>query len=179
MEKELSISPKGYKVEKVVSTGNLDDDISEDILILEDIVENSASAKVKIYASPMAQNVEGMENIFKMPSGCFEQVSSSLYPNILALKYMQDNQIVDEEIKNKALEYISSGYQKLLTYEVKGEDGGYSLYGKSPAETVLTAYGLMELTDLKEVYSVDESVINDMNKFLYDCLLYTSDAADD
>lgn len=168
VEKELSISPKGYKVEKVVSTGNLDDDISEDILILEDIVENSASAKVKIYASPMAQNVEGMENIFKMPSGCFEQVSSSLYPNILALKYMQDNQIVDEEIKNKALEYISSGYQKLLTYEVKGEDGGYSLYGKSPAETVLTAYGLMELTDLKEVYSVDESVINDMNKFLYE-----------
>ena len=102
-----------------------------------------------------------------MPTGCFEQVSSSLYPNILALKYLRDNNIVDEELETKALRYISSGYQKLLTYEVAGESGGYSLYGRSPAETVLTAYGLMELTDLSEVYTVDEKVLNDMNKFLY------------
>lgn len=167
VEKELDISPKGYKVEKVVSTGSLENNVSEDILILEDIVQNTASAKVKIYASTMAQSIEGMENIFRMPTGCFEQISSSLYPNILALKYLEDNGIVNEELKTKAISYISSGYQKLLTYEVKGESGGYSLYGKSPAETVLTAYGLMELTDLKKVYNVDESVINYMTNFLY------------
>ena len=167
VEKELNISPKGYKIEKVVSTGSLESDVSEDILILEDIVENTASAKVKIYASTMAQSIEGMENIFRMPTGCFEQISSSLYPNILALKYLEDNGIVNEELKTKAISYISSGYQKLLTYEVKGESGGYSLYGNSPAETVLTAYGLMELTDLKEVYNVDETVLNKMTNFLY------------
>ena len=167
VEKEVNISPKGYKIEKVVSTGKLDSDIEEDILILEDIVEKSASAKIKIYASMMSQSVEGMENIFKMPTGCFEQISSSLYPNILALKYLEDNGIVNEELKTKAINYISSGYQKLLTYEVKGESGGYSLYGHSPAETVLTAYGLMELTDLKEVYNVDETVLKKMTDFLY------------
>ena len=167
VEKECLVSTKGYKVEKVVSTGNLDEDISEDILILDDIIENSAKAKVKIYSSTMSQTVEGMENIFKMPTGCFEQISSSLYPNILALKYLEENKIVNEEIRNKAISYISSGYQKLLTYEVKGESGGYSLYGRSPAETVLTAYGLMEITDLSKVYSVDDSVINKMTDFLY------------
>lgn len=167
VEKELTVSPKGHKIEKVVSTGILDNDVSEDILILEDIVENTASAKVKIYPSTMAQSIEGMENIFRMPTGCFEQVSSSLYPNILALKYLENNGIVNEEIKTKAISYISSGYQKLLTYEVKGESGGYSLYGNSPAETVLTAYGLMELTDLKEVYNVEDTVLNKMTNFLY------------
>ena len=167
VEKECLVSTKGYKVEKVVSTGNLDEDISEDILILDDIIENSAKAKVKIYSSTMSQTIEGMENIFRMPTGCFEQISSSLYPNILALKYLEENKIVNEEIRNKALSYISSGYQKLLTYEVKGESGGYSLYGRSPAETVLTAYGLMEITDLSKVYSVDDSVINKMTDFLY------------
>lgn len=167
VEKECLVSTKGYKVEKVVSTGNLDEDISEDILVLDDIIENSAKAKVKIYSSTLSQTVEGMENIFKMPTGCFEQISSSLYPNILALKYLEENKIVNEEIRNKALSYISSGYQKLLTYEVKGESGGYSLYGRSPAETVLTAYGLMEITDLSKVYSVDDSVINKMTDFLY------------
>ena len=167
VEKECTVSTKGYKVEKVVSTGNLNKDISEDILILEDIIENTAKAKVKIYSSTMSQTIEGMENIFKMPTGCFEQISSTLYPNILALKYLEDNGIVNEEIKTKAMSYISSGYQKLLTYEVKGESGGYSLYGDSPAETVLTAYGLMEVTDLSEVYDVDDSVIKNMTNFLY------------
>lgn len=167
VEKECTISPKGYKVEKVVSTGSLDEDISEDILILEDTIKDTAKAKVKIYSSTMSQTIEGMENIFRMPTGCFEQISSSLYPNILALKYLQDNGIVNEEIKSKALSYISSGYQKILTYEVKGESGGYSLYGDSPAETVLTAYGLMELSDLSKVYDVDSSVLEKMTNFLY------------
>ncbi len=167
VEKTLTISPKGHKVEKVVSTGILDEDISEDILVLEDIIENTAAAKVKIYASTMSQNIEGLENIFRMPTGCFEQVSSSLYPNIVALKYMEENKIIDNELKEKVLGYISSGYQKLLTYEVLGERGGYSLYGDRPAETVLTAYGLMEFTDLKDVYNVDKKVIEDMNEFLY------------
>ena len=167
VEKDLNISPKGYKIEKVVSTGNIEGNVSEDILILDNIIENTASAKIKIYASAMAQNIEGMENIFKMPTGCFEQISSSLYPNILALKYLEENKITDEELKNKAINYISEGYQKLLTYEVAGESGGYSLYGNSPAETVLTAYGLMELTDLREVYNVDESVLEKMTNFLY------------
>ena len=167
IEKEANVLPKGYKVEKVVSSGNLEGKEETDILILENILENTASAKVKIYASPMAQTIEGMENIFKMPTGCFEQISSTLYPNILALKYMEDNGIVNEELKQKALNYISSGYQKLLTYEVKGESGGYSLYGDSPAETVLTAYGLMELMDLKQVYKVDEKVTEKMRDFLY------------
>ena len=167
VEKECTVSINGYKKEKVISTGNLDGDISEDILFLEDTIENTAKAKVKIYSSSMSQAVEGMENIFRMPTGCFEQISSSLYPNILALKYLEDSGIVNEEIKTKALSYISSGYQKILTYEVKGESGGYSLYGNSPAETVLTAYGLMEITDLSKVYSVDESVITKMTDFLY------------
>ena len=130
VEKELTISPNGYKVEKVVSTGRLGNDVSEDILLLEDMVENTGTVHIKIYASTVAQTIEGMDQIFRMPTGCFEQVSSSLYPNILALKYLQDNGIVNEEIKAKAIEYISSGYQKLLTYEVKGESGGYSLYGR-------------------------------------------------
>ena len=167
IEKDLTVTPNGYKIEKVVSSGTAEGNISEDILILDDILEGTGTAKVKLYASAVAQTVEGMENIFRMPTGCFEQISSTLYPNILALKYMEDNGIVDEKLKKTALEYINSGYQKILTYEVKGESGGYSLYGNSPAETVLTAYGLMEFSDLKSVYSVDENVTNKMTEFLY------------
>ena len=167
VEKRTTILPNGYKIEKVISSGVLENDTTDDILLLDEVIPNTAKAKVKIYASNMAQTVEGMENILKMPSGCFEQISSSLYPDILTLKYLQDNGIVNEELKDKAIKYITTGYQKILTYEVPGEKGGYSLYGSSPAETVLTAYGLMELTDLKEVYNVDENVLKNMESFLY------------
>ena len=39
---------------------------------------------------------------------------------------------------------------------IKNAIDKYSLYGNRPAEIVLTAYGLMEIKDLSEVYEIDE-----------------------
>ena len=44
---------------------------------------------MKIYPSGFSQLVEGLDNIFRMPYGCFEQTSSTTYPNVLALDYLQ------------------------------------------------------------------------------------------
>ena len=168
VEKQIKVNAEGYKVEKLVSSGIIDRDISQHILFMQDDIEKTRKATVRLYPSAMAQVVSGMENIFRMPTGCFEQISSSLYPNILALRYMEDNDIIDSELEETALGYITSGYQKLLTYEVKSERGGFSLYGDSPAETVLTAYGLMQLSDLSTVYNVDKSVLERMKEYLFE-----------
>ena len=167
IEKTVNVSFNGYKVEKVVTSGVLDQDINDDILLLDSYIPNSAKVNVKIYSNSISQTVEGIENIFRMPTGCFEQVSSSLYPDIVALRYLKNNKIDNPELERKALEYISAGYQKLLSYEVDGKIGGFSLYGHSPAETVLTAYGLMEFKDLSTVYNVDEDLINRTTNYLY------------
>ncbi len=58
----------------------------------------------------------------------------------------------------KALEYINVGYQRLLTFEVPG--GGFDWYGKPPANTVLSAYGLLEFSDMAKVYEIDPRVID-------------------
>jgi hypothetical protein len=52
---------------------------------------------------------------------------------------------------------VGTGYQRLLTFEVSG--GGFSLFGDAPAEVFLTAYGLMEFTDMARVYPVDPALI--------------------
>jgi len=57
----------------------------------------------------------------------------------------------------QAEKYVGTGYQRLLTFEVNG--GGFSLFGNPPAEVFLTAYGLMEFTDMAEVYPVDPALI--------------------
>jgi uncharacterized protein YfaS (alpha-2-macroglobulin family) len=61
------------------------------------------------------------------------------------------------ELQMQAETYVATGYQRLLTFEVPG--GGFSLFGRAPAEVFLSAYGLMEFNDMARVYPVDEAVI--------------------
>ncbi len=64
----------------------------------------------------------------------------------------------------KALEYINLGYQRLLTFEVPG--GGFDWYGNPPANVVLSAYGLLEFSDMAKVYEIDPRVIDRTRDYL-------------
>lgn len=168
VEKQLKVSVNGLNKEEVVSSGATEEKIEQDILFKEEAIENTKKVKVKLYPSTISQVIENMDAILEMPTGCFEQTSSSLYPDVLALEYLKKNNLNNPEIEEKALNYITAGYQKLLIYEVKGKKGGYSLYGSSPAEPVITAFGLMEMKDISKVYPVDEKVIENMTEYLFD-----------
>ena len=168
VEKSLVVKPNGFEKNDVVSSGMIENKYSQDIIFNEKAIDGTQKIKVKLYASPVAQIIENIDAMLAMPTGCFEQTSSSLYPDILVLKYLRENDLNNAELEEMALEYISKGYQKLLTYEVKSEKGGYSLYGDAPAEPVITAFGLMEFDELSEVYPVEESVLMDMIEYLFD-----------
>lgn len=167
IEKTFKVDINGLKKEELVSSGIIEKNYSQDMVFNENAIEGTKKVKVKLYPSPISQAIEGMESILSLPTGCFEQTSSSLYPDILVLEYLENNKLDKPELREKALGYIEKGYQKLLTYEVKNEKGGYSLYGNSPAETVITAFGLMEMNELSKVYNVDENVILNMKDYLF------------
>ena len=112
---------------------------------------------VRLYPGPLSQLIEGMDSILSMPGGCFEQTSSSTYPNVLALDYMKHTKKLTPETHAKAEGYIANGYQRLLTFEVPG--GGFSWFGQAPANKILTAYGLMEFNDMAKVSDVDPRLI--------------------
>ena len=168
VEKTLVVKPNGLEKNVVVSSGMIENKYSQDIIFNEKAIEKTEKIKVKLYASPVVQAIENIDAMLRMPTGCFEQTSSSLYPDILVLKYLRENDLSNKELEEKALNYISKGYQKLLTYEVKTKKGGYSLYGYAPAEPVITAFGLMEFNELSEVYEVEEKVIDNMVEYLFD-----------
>src|SRR5947209_12076613 len=98
-----------------------------------------------------------MDSLLRMPFGCFEQTSSSTYPNMLALDYMKRTKKLTPEVHAKAEGYIGNGYQRLLTFEVPG--GGFSWFGNAPANKILTAYGLMEFYEMSKVHDVDPKLI--------------------
>jgi hypothetical protein len=64
----------------------------------------------------------------------------------------------------KAEGYIANGYQRLVTFEVPG--GGFSWFGQAPANKILTAYGLMEFSDMSKVYDVDARLIQRTQQWL-------------
>ena len=79
------------------------------------------------------------------------------YPNILVLDYMKSSGQITPEIQMQAEQLIAQGYQRLLTFEVPG--GGFSLFGRPPAQLMLTAYGLMQFSDMARVHYVDPDLI--------------------
>jgi uncharacterized protein YfaS (alpha-2-macroglobulin family) len=123
------------------------------------------SVTVKLYPGIASQVVEGLDSLLRLPYGCFEQTSSTTYPNILILDYMKTTGQLSPEVQFKAEEYINLGYQRLLTFEVSG--GGFSLFGRSPADRMLTAYGLQEFNDMSRVHPVDPAILERTAEWLF------------
>src|SRR5262249_36500522 len=119
---------------------------------------------VRLYPGPMSQVVEGMDSILRMPNGCFEQTSSSTYPNVLALDYMRRTRKLTPEVRAKAEGYIANGYQRLLTLNFRC--GCFAGLGTPPANKSLSAYGLMEFYDMSRVHDVDPKLISRTQKWL-------------
>ncbi len=163
IERRIEIKPDGDPIE-ISFSDRLSENVQQVFTIPPDAIDKSYQIIAKVYPGLFSQVVEGLDSLFRMPSGCFEQTSSSTYPNILTLKYMQDSGIISPEIELKASSYINQGYQRLLTFEVDG--GGFEWFGNAPAHNILTAYGLMEFHDMSKVHSVDPAVITRTQNYL-------------
>jgi uncharacterized protein YfaS (alpha-2-macroglobulin family) len=154
--REIEVIPNGRE-QNIVFNGRLESSAKHDLNFPAASIPDAASILVRLYPGPLSQIVEGMDSILSMPGGCFEQTSSSTYPNVLALDYMKRTKKLTPEIHAKAEGFIANGYQRLLTFEVPG--GGFSWFGQAPANKILTAYGLMEFNDMSKVSDVDQRLI--------------------
>jgi uncharacterized protein YfaS (alpha-2-macroglobulin family) len=163
IERKIEVVPDGLRVESVQS-GTLDSPATMKLDVPANAIEGSVKAFVKLYPSSFSQVVEGLDNIFQMPSGCFEQTSSTTYPNVLALDYLRRSKQSAPQVEAKARQYIHLGYQRLVGFEVNG--GGFDWFGRPPANRTLTAYGLMEFVDMARVHDVDPNLITRTRNWL-------------
>ncbi len=162
IRREITVKAEGLAVERV-ENGTLRQPV--ELLIAfpgsgpssAGAVPDSQSAVLKLYPSSFSQVLEGLDGIFQRPYGCFEQTSSTTYPNILALDYLRRARINAPQTEATALQYIHLGYQRLLSFEVAG--GGFDWFGRPPANRTLTAYGLMQFADMARVRDVDQNMV--------------------
>jgi len=164
IEREIRVVPIGERVD-CTRNAILKDAFADVVTMPSACIPGSQSLWVRFYPSRFSEVVEGLESVFQAPYGCFEQTSSTTYPNVLVLDYMKRVGRLTPEIEIKARKFINAGYQRLLTFEVSG--GGFEWFGRTPANICLTAYGVLEFTDMARVHSVDEAVTERARKWLF------------
>lgn len=164
VERHVEVVPDGIEQVSSVQERLTGQRASHSVSVPAMVIPGTSEVLLKLYPAPAAHVVEGLDSLLRMPHGCFEQTSSTTYPNALILQYLRRTRRSTPAIETKALEYLGKGYQKLLSFEVPG--GGFSWFGSAPAHKVLTAYGLEEFADMSEVYSVDPKVIARTQRWL-------------
>jgi alpha-2-macroglobulin-like protein len=98
-----------------------------------------------------------LERLIQEPSGCFEQTSSTCYPLVMAQQYFLTHTGIDPKLVEQSRKHLDSGYAKLAGYECKAK--GYEWFGSDPGHEALTAYGLLEFTDMAQVRPVDPEML--------------------
>lgn len=160
--KEITVSPKGFPVSVAVSAKEVKKEFGVRIV---NSVPGTIRANLTAYPTILSDMLAGIESILREPYGCFEQTSSSTYPNILVLEYLREHEAGNPAILERAEKLIDKGYKRLISFETR--EKGYEWFGSVPAHEALTAYGLMEFYDMKRVYpDVDNDMTDRTAKWL-------------
>lgn len=157
LEKKIRVVPLGFPFELSAAGTAAAGRLAKHEIDLTGALPGSIKASVTMYPSPLASMTKGMEAMIREPGGCFEQTSSSNYPNIMVLSYLATNDAADAALVQKTQGTLDRGYKLLTGYETKQK--GYEWFGQTPGHEALTAYGLMEFADMAKVYDVDRAMV--------------------
>jgi uncharacterized protein YfaS (alpha-2-macroglobulin family) len=154
----LRVVPRGFPVE-IGEGGMLEPDsaLSFTIDIPKTRVPGSVKSALAIYPTPLANLTEALQRLIREPNGCFEQTSSTTYPLVMAQQYFLSHQGVDPKLVERSRALLEKGYKRLIGYECKKR--GYEWFGGDPGHEALTAYGLLEFTDMAQVHNVDAGML--------------------
>ncbi|KAG6924828.1 alpha-2-macroglobulin like 1, partial [Chelydra serpentina] len=132
----------------------------------EGVLEGSGRATVSVIGDIMGTALQNLHQLLRLPFGCGEQNMVMFAPNIYVLQYFEKTKQASPEIRNKALEFMKTGYQRQLLY--KHDNGSYSAFGKHDAEgnTWLTAFVARSFGQASSYLYIDEQHIQDAVRWL-------------
>ncbi len=164
VKRTITVVPNGFPINSNAG-GLISGDVSHTLTIPAEADPSSVVTVITLYPSPLANLQTAMERLVREPCGCFEQTSSTLYPLIMAQQYFTTRPNVNAMLVSRSNTMIENGYKKLLGYECPKK--GFEWYGRDPACEPMTAYGLMEFTEMAKVHTVSGDLIKRTRDFLY------------
>jgi hypothetical protein len=169
IQRKFRVVPEGFPIENSKSD-LLEGAARVDVTLPETWVAGTLKMHAHVYPSTLANLVKGLEGLLREPGGCFEQTSTSNYPNLLILNYLKETEQSRPELEARARSMLDRGYSILTSYEcpyTQVGKHGYEWFGaQNNAHEALTAYGLMEFRDMAKVYNVDPRMLDRTRTFL-------------
>jgi uncharacterized protein YfaS (alpha-2-macroglobulin family) len=158
VNRKLDIQPLGFPYENSKG-GELQPNSSAsfEFSLPKETIHGSLSASVVVYPTPLASMTQALQALLQQPYGCFEQTSSTSYPMVMAQQYFITHTGVDPAVVEKAKTLLDASYKRLTGFESPKK--GYEWFGADPGHEALTAYGLMQFTDMSHVRDVDKDMI--------------------
>ncbi|XP_062275147.1 alpha-2-macroglobulin-like [Scomber scombrus] len=143
-----------------------DDALTEEVELQlpENVIDGSARASLSVLGDILGRALKNLDGLLKMPYGCGEQNMALLAPNIYILQYLKNTDQMTPAIKEKATNFLTSGYQRQLNY--KHYDGAYSTFGGGTPNTWLTAFVLRSFAKAQSFIYIDPAKIEQSKTWL-------------
>ncbi|GIY10891.1 murinoglobulin-1 [Caerostris darwini] len=167
------VEAEGFPVEKVQSvlfcpTDEEDQTFTDSfsLSLPDDVVPDSSRALVDVTGNVLGPAIENLNSLVTLPTGCGEQNMVKFTPNYLVLDYLTDIGKLTDSIKSNAIRNLNKGYQRELTY--RHSDGSFSAFGEVDRQgsMFLTAFVLRSFYEAKRYITIDDNVLNEMQKWI-------------
>lgn len=171
VKRVASVSPDGREL-RVSRAAIIGEGMNATVNLPDDVIAGSARAELSIMPGAFASATEGLDAMLRQPNGCFEQTSSSNYPNIMILRTLDkigreswpEGEAEWDKTRARAMTFASLGYQRILSFQKS--NGGFALYPDKDADVMLTAYGIVQLVEMKSFIAIDPSVFDRAVRYL-------------
>ncbi|XP_073673331.1 alpha-2-macroglobulin-like isoform X2 [Garra rufa] len=142
------------------------DSLSEevDLTLPKDVIEASTRSSVSVIGDILGRALRNLHGLLQMPYGCGEQNMAVLSPNIYILQYLENTEQLTSAIRERATDFLKSGYQRQLNY--RHNSGAYSTFGHGDENTWLTAFVLRSFGKAQKYIFIDPQIIQSAKEWL-------------
>ena len=149
----------------------LESSVATKLKLPEMLVPGTLQLRVSVYPNTLSEVQSGLDGLLREPNGCFEQSSTTNYPNVLVLDYLTETNQAKPDVSKRAKDLLDRGYAKLTSFECAKPSApdrqGYEWFGgTAPPHEALTAYGLLQFTDMARVHPVDAAMLKRTKDYL-------------
>lgn len=177
IRRSVSIAPNGREL-AATNAAFIGDGARFEVRVPDAAIDGTATVRAAIYPGILSEALVGLESMLREPTGCFEQTSSANYPNVLVLRELERTPPEDwptefgksaeqswRNAHRKAVDLVALGYQRMMRFQT--DSGGFALYPNRTPDPMLTAYGILQLNEMKQVYDgVDERAVEHALRWL-------------
>jgi hypothetical protein len=170
VRRNIHVVPEGFPVTQSRSD-LLAGRAEQTVLLPREWVKGTLNCRVEVFPSALAEVQKGLDALRRQPATNFEQIVTASHSNVLLLDQLREAKELRPELEKQSHELLAESYRAMTSFESldpvrKGNRGFGWFAGTTPANEELTAYGLMQLSNLDRFQAVDRALLDRMRVFL-------------